>query len=95
MTDIDYEALAKAGCLAGYEGWPDNKWDEIRAFPEERKVWNDIARAVVAALAEQGLVVARKDDLSWLLSREQGNLRLATRRSDVESRVQAAIGEGP
>jgi len=62
MTDINYEALAKALASAyigprdehvPFEGW----WE----YDAPKQVWDRVARAVVAALREQGFVVVQRD----------------------------------
>jgi hypothetical protein len=69
MSDIDYERLAKAA-YTGFCGYdPDqNNWlqyvGEADAGSQVRDDYIESARAVVAALADQGYCVARRDDLT-------------------------------
>jgi hypothetical protein len=55
MTDIDYEALARAGYI-GFFG-SDDDWSEEPAT----HLWEREVRAVVAALRDQGFVVVRAE----------------------------------
>ena len=65
---IDYEALAKAA----YTGWcgydpDDNNWTLYATRdddgPEVRAGYVDVARAVIAAFRDQGMVVASAEDV--------------------------------
>jgi hypothetical protein len=65
MTEIDYEALAKAGFDGVYATeLAADHWDTHRVT---RDVFTSTARAVVAALADQGLVVVRTEVLRGLV----------------------------
>jgi hypothetical protein len=59
MTEIDYEALAKAAYDTFWEPCPhdENGWSGSALHPE----WDGAVRAAVAALWEQGLVVVRAE----------------------------------
>ena len=94
MSEIDYEALAKAGhdCpemkrFTGYSWAAMNGWDKAARIVQ--------ARAVVAALAGQELCVVRRDDIEALLDCTESlasmyDLRPVSR-YDAMERVRAAL----
>jgi len=67
-TGIDYAALAKAAHEWDFDNLQE--WDQAR--DGTRETYDQLARAVVAALRDQGLVVMRADDatraLNWYSS---------------------------
>lgn len=68
MNDgIDYEKLAKAAYEAPNILIPGQPYESAPTYA--RPIYEAIARAVVAALAEQGLVVTSRDDLAQALSK--------------------------
>lgn len=84
--EIDWENLAKAGFTVwlvpfGPDPDPDDDWPG-RPIAATRREWIEIARAVVAALGEQGLVVVRREDAArvkpptqadWLVAFAKGH----------------------
>jgi hypothetical protein len=65
MTDIDYELLAKAAYDTFWAPCPldENGWSGSALHPE----WDDAARAVVAALRDQGFSVVATADLAFAI----------------------------
>lgn len=91
-TEIDYEALAKAA-YGGFFALPADVLDGMWADSGVKRSWAVGARAVVAALREQGLVVVRRDDLGRI--RHSGAPYLYMFGPDVLDRVDAALVTAP
>jgi len=96
MTDIDYEALAKAHYISGKKlvgMTTDMLWDGANQWTKAQSLHR--SRAVVAALRDQGFVVAPRDDVRQVsLYVRNGLIPSSIRQSAERLSALAAPGDG-
>jgi hypothetical protein len=89
---IDYEALAKAAYYGDFD--PIHAADWVDAGEPTWGSFDAMARAVVAALRDQGFVLVRADDvgvaLAWLIGHEESGNRIYSNDERVAERLREA-----